>query len=319
MIGNISISFASDISHPPTNKEIINHQSKNGEGINSDLYRSFLYDQEDINFIKKQKNIKYIIAAAYQLHPSDAVDFLMDYLPEIKNDILGLSLFISCALREDEFNKELPIEALSENLIRLSPKNGYVYYFLAYYYAKTDDIGNCSKYTKQAIKAPIFDNLWDDFSENAISTSIFLGYSKLAAQTHALGLQHDIFIYYKLADYLLNKTTNSDYLLLVLKMGTILKSNSATVLSDYMSMAIQKKSLEKLEKYQDTETGLNNIEAEKGQLKILTDYLQNIGDNYSISEKRWEQYYDDLYGKSEGFAIKKLMDEYPVGLMKADE
>jgi hypothetical protein len=185
---------------------------------------------------------------------------------------------------------------------------------MAYYYAKTNNFDNCISFTEKAVNATSFNNHWADFSENSISTSIFLGYSKLAAQIHALGLQHDIFVYYRLAEYILNRATSRNNIVLCKDMGAILKKNSTTVLGDYISIAIQKKSLEKLNKYTNTDMELASIEDLKGHLKILTESLSKISEKYDISEKRWEQYYDDLYVESEHYAIEKLMGEYPINI-----
>lgn len=313
ILTNVHIALAADISHPPTYEEI-KQSYKDGDNFRTDLHEAFKYNSNDIELLKKKKNINHIIAVAYQLERSEAVDFLMGYLPEIRANYLGLSLLISCALREEILNKELPIEELSKELIKQSPNNGYAYFMMAYYHAKTNSFDNCIKFTKKAVDASSFNNHWADYSKNSISGSIFLGYSELAAQMHALGLQHDIFVYYRLAEYILKNDTNRNKIALCMEMGTILKKNSTTILGDYMSMAIQKKALEKQKKYKNTDKELSSIEELKKHLKILTESLSRISETHDISEKRWEQYYADLYGKSEHYAIKKLMSEYPVNI-----
>ena len=313
IIANVSIVSASDVSHPPTYEQI-KKSYKNGDNFNTDLYSAFQYNSDDIQLLKQQESIDYIIAIAYQLDRSEAISLMMEYLTDTKKNVLGLSLLISCALREDKFNEKLPIEHFSQGLIELSPNNGYAYYLMAYYYAKIDNFEYCIKYTEQAVNAATFNNYWADFSENSIKTSVFLGYSKIAAQMYSLGLQHDFFIYYKLADYILNHDSNMNNILLCKKMGSIIKENSTTVLGDYMSMATLKKSFGKLKKYRNTEKDLSSIEDLKAQLKILTDSLTKISGIYDIPEKRWEQYYTDLYEQSEHYAIKKLMNEFPVNI-----
>ena len=314
IITNVHLAFASDISHPPSYEQIKQSYRRDGDEFNTDLHEAFQYDSDDIELLKQKDNISYIIGVAYQLDRSEAINLLMGYLPEIKKNYLGLSLFISCALREENLNTKLPIESLSKELIKQSPNNGYAYYLMAYYYAKTNNFDNCINFTEKAVNASSFNNYWADFSEISISTSIFLEYSKLAAQLHALGLQHDIFVYYRLAEYILNNSTSRDNIVLCKDMGVIIKKNSTTVLGDYMSIAIQKKALEKLKRYKNTAKELSSIEDLKGHLKILTESLSKISETHDISEKRWEQYYDDLYGKSEHYAINKLINEYPVNI-----
>jgi hypothetical protein len=81
-----------------------------------------------------------------------------------------------------------------------------------------------------------------------------------------------------------------------------------------MSIVIQKKSLEKLKKYNNKNKELKSIGDLKKHLKTLTESLSKISEMKDIPEKRWEKYYDDLYGKSERYAIKKLMSEYPLNI-----
>ena len=208
IITNVHFALASTISHPPAYEQI-KQSYKNGDRFDTDLYEDLKYNAFDINLLKRQKNISYIVAIAYQLDRSEAINLLMSYLPEIRTNYLGLSLLISCALREDKLNKKLPIENLSKELIKQSPNNGYAYYVMAYYYAKTNNFDNCINCTKKAV---------------------------------------------------------------------------------------------------------NSSEDLKKHLKTLTESLSKISEMKDIPEKRWEKYYDDLYGKSERYAIKKLMSEYPLNI-----
>jgi len=310
---NLSICLASNISHPPTFEQM-NKSRKDGDSFNMELLEAFQYSSEDIELLKQKGNINYIIAAAYQLDQPSAINLLMDYLSEIKKNYLGLSLLISCSLREETLNTNLPIELLSKRLIKQSPNNSYAYYLMAYYYAKINNFEKCITYTNQATNASFFNNHWAEYSENSISTSMFLGYSKLAAQMHAIGLQHDVIIYYRLAKYILKSSPDRKNAMLCKKMGTILKKHSTNVLWDYVSIGILKISLEQLKDTKNIKNELSTIEDLKAHLSILTESLKRIGETYDISEKRWELYYTDLYRQSEHYAIKKLMKEFPLTL-----
>jgi hypothetical protein len=310
---NANFALSSEISHPPTYEQI-KQSYKDRDQIKTDLYEAFKYNSDDIEFLKQKKNINYIVAIAYQMNRSEAVNLLMSYLPEISHNYLGLSLLISSALREENLDKKIPLENLSKELIKQSPNNGYAYYLIAFYYAKMNQFEECINFTYKAVNSSSFNNHWADYSKNSISTSTILGYPILAAQIHALGLQHDMFVYYELAKYILNHDTSRNSIALCKEMGTILKKNSTTIFADYMSLAIQKKALEKQKKYINTDKELGTIEDLKGHLKILTESLSTISETHDIGEKRWEQYYADLYGQSEQYAIKKLMSEYPVNI-----
>ncbi|XCN72703.1 MAG: hypothetical protein Q3M24_20815 [Candidatus Electrothrix aestuarii] len=308
---NVPIVSAEKVSHPPTYEQM-KEAIKEDESFDTDLYEALQYTSEDIQRLKNTGNIQYIIAAASQLHGSERISLLVEHLKDVEKNILGLSLLITTLLHEDEIRKTPSIEGLIQKLKELSPNNGYPYYLRAYYYARKGDTDFCIKYTKQATQYPVFNNYEVELSENSIAGSIFLGYSKLAAQIHALVPQNDIFLYYKLAQYILkNSSDNKADILLCLEMGKILQAASTTVISDYISIAILKKTFEALKTYQETKGNLSSLNKLKERLTILTECSKKISTNSDISETRWVEHYDELYAVSEQSAMKKLIADYP--------
>jgi hypothetical protein len=308
---NASIGSATEVSHPPTYeqmKEAIKRDDAFGEG----LYEALQYSSDDIQRLKKTKNIQYIIAAASQLHGSERISLLVEQLKDVEKNILGLSLLITTLLHEDEIRETPSLEGLIQKLKELSPNNGFPYYLQAYYHAQKGDTDSCIRYTKQAAQYPVFNNYDKEISKNSIAASIFLGYPKLAAQLHALVQLNDMFLYYKLAQYILeNSSDNKSNMLLCLKMGKILQAASTTIIADYISIAILKKSFEALKTYQETKQELSSLYELKESLTILTECSTKISKTKDISQKRSEKYYTELYETSEQYAMKNLISEYP--------
>lgn len=309
---NASIGSATEVAHPPTYEQM-KKAFKKDDAPDIDLYEVLQYSSDDIQRLKKTGSINYIIAAASQLYGSEKISLLMEHLKSVQKNILGLSLLITTLLNEDEIRKTPPLEGLIQRLKELSPNNGYPYYLQAYYYARKGDLASCINYTKQAVQCAVFNNYEVKLSENSIAASMFLGYLKLAAQIHALVLQNDMFLYYKLAQYILeNSPDNKANMLLCKEMGKRLKANSTTVIGDYLSIGIQKKAFEALKKYQKIEEDLCSLNELKKSIDVRTGCSDKISKTKDISKKRWEKYYEDLYEKSEKYAMEKLIAEYPV-------
>ncbi len=191
--------FGAELSHPPTFEQI--RQAYKHDDLKQEMLvvQALEYTDDDIETIKKQNNINYIIGASYQTYRHQGCELLTEYFSIIQNDPVGLSLLISFALQSDVKPSLSNIGKLTDILIRLEPANSFSYYLKAYYYSKIGKPGLCYNYLQQGNRKN-FNNFFKELSVISINTSLFLGYSKIAAQIHALGLQHDVLIYKNLAE-----------------------------------------------------------------------------------------------------------------------
>ena len=293
---------ASEVSHPPTFQQVKN-------ASDPDVYEALKYTENDIKKLISQNIPDYIIGAAYQYDKPKTVSFLKDHFALLENRPAGLSLFISCALQEYKKLQNINFEELTEMLIKADPENSYSYYLKAYYFSKIDNTDKCLSYVKKANRKRICNNYFTELSNISINTSLFLGYSKFVAQNYALGLQHDIMIFSGLSKYLTQKALRPEFKIECLKMGVILRKNSKTLLNDMLSYAVQLRALKDM-KRKDSEVRAVE-EAKKDSMKAL-EIAHAIEDEYDIPEKRQVEYFNDLYSRSETYAILKLEKEYPV-------
>lgn len=302
------ICHASEVSHPPTFQQM--KDASSGESCDdAAVYEALKYTDIDVKHLTSQNDINYIIGAAYQYDKSNAISFLNKYLPLIENNPIGLSLFISCALQEDDPAKNIDLEHLTEQLIKIDSGNGYVYYLKAYYYSKLNNADKCLYYMQKANSAGRINNYFTELSNISIKTSLFLGYSKFAAQSYALGLQHDIMIVSGLSQYLSQMKGATEFQIECMKMGVILRNNSKTLLSDLLSYAVQIRALKEM---RGKEYEIKATEKKRKESLRILETANAIDEKYNIPEKRQIQYFDDLYSKSETYAILKLLKEYPV-------
>jgi hypothetical protein len=299
---------ASEVTHPPTFQQIKSGSNEVGCG-DSAIYEALKYTDNDVKILKKQNNYKYILGAAYQYDKEKTIPFLNEYFTLIEKDPAGLSLLISCALQEYEHVQKINFEQLTEKLIYTDPENSYAYYLKAYYFSKIDNAGECLSYMRRANNKKIFNNYFTELSNISIKTSLFLGYSKYVAQYYALGLQHDIIIFSGLSKYLTQKGRKPEFKMECLKMGMILRKNSKTLLNDFISFAVQLRALKELK---GKESEIKSVEQEKDESSKILEIAHSIEETYDIPESRQVEYFNDLYSKSETYAIIKLSKEYPV-------
>jgi len=306
---SISLSHAEGTSDQLISKQVIKKED-------SFASENLKYTSADIYRIKKQKNIKYIIAAAHQMEydaNSDSLNFMKPYLQDMQKYPSGFSLYVNYMVRSpkvDNNHADKETERLLQKFIDIVPENGYAYYLAAYYYCDIKDIEKCLEYTEKAVNAKFFDNYWKELSGYLIETSVFLGYAKSVAHRQALPLSHYQIMYKKISDYITTKQPTVKNILLIKKMGELLYDSSSTVLEGLISLSIRKDSIKNIhdKKY---EKELEGIEKERNMIVSCMKYLNYAGNNPAISEKRWEQYGDDLFQHSELYAIKKLMADYP--------
>ena len=304
----VSICSASEVSHPPTFQQMKNASSKEGCG-DSAIYEALKYTDNDIKLIKNQHDYRYIIGAAYQYDKQKTVSFLKEYLPLIENNAVGLSLFISSALQNFEQIQNIDFESYTERLIKIDPENSYTFYIKAYYLSKVNDADKCLFYLREGNRRKIFNNFLIELSNISIKTSLFLGYSKFAAQNYALGLQHDIGVFSELSKYLTQKTLKPDFKIECLKMGMVLRKNSKNILNDLLSLAVKLRALKEME---NKENEIRAIEKERQESWELIETANAIEETYDIPEDRQVEYYNDVYSESETYAILKLLKEFPL-------
>jgi hypothetical protein len=304
----LPICHASEVSHPPTFQQM--KDASNGENCDeSAIYEALKYTDNDVNYLKKNNNFIYIIGAAYQFDKPKAISFLKQFLPLIENNPIGLSFLISCALQEDDPAKSIDLEHLTEQLINIDPGNSNVYYLKAYFFSKLNNADKCLYYMRKASNISNFNNYYTELSNISIKTSLFLGYSKIAAQSYALGLQHDIMIYSELSKYLAQNKQAPEFQIECFKMGVTLRKNSKTLLNDLISYAVQLRALKQMK---GRENEIKAVEKERKKSLDILETIQVIDEAYDIPEDRQVEYFNDLYSKSETYAIIKLMKEYPL-------
>lgn len=299
---------ASELSHPPTFHQMKDASKKNGP-YDSAIYDALKYTENDVERLIKENNPIYIIGAAYQYDKLKSISFLKKFFPLIKDNPAGLSLFISCALQKYEQSLNIDFDDLTKRLINIDSENSCGYYFRAYYFAKLNQADECLQYIRKGNSKKTFNNYFAELSNISIKTSLFLGYSEYVAQNYALGLQDDIMIYSGLSKYLTQKMQKPIFTIECLKMGMILRKNSKTLLNDLLSYAVQLRALKKMK---GKENDIKTIEREKNESWKILEIAHTIEDTYNIPENRQVEYFNDLYSKSETYAILKLAKEYPV-------
>ena len=289
------------------------------EGDEKTVSEVLRYTEDDIDHLKKQNNINYIIGAAYQLgaatknYKQKFLTLLKQYIHLVEVTPIGLSLLLSRALREDDLARDLDLEYLTDKLISLDSKNGYPYYFKAYYFSTIKNADKCLLYMAKANSQEIFNNYYTELSNISIMTSLFLGYAKTVAQIHALGQQHDIGIFLGLSKYLNGKIKKPECLNESVKMGMALKKSSRTILNDLLSYAVL---LQAYAKMKGKEEELRAVEHERDDAFKMLYTLDTFYEKHDVSEKRIVEYYEDLYSTSETYAVRKLLQEYPVDDLK---
>ncbi len=299
--------FAFEASHPPTFQQMKEASNHDNDGA-SLIHESLKYTANDGNRLRKEKNVAYIIGAAYQAERSEAIALLMRHISLVEELPLGLSLLIGVALQVDNAGELVDMDDLTDAFMRIDPRNSYPYYLKAGYYAKLKNAEQCVMYMEKANNKQHFTNYFKELSRISIQTSLFLGYSEFAAQYYASGLQHDIMIFNTLSKFLVKDAANPKSLEECRKMGIVLRRNSATLLTELISYGVLKRALKKMKRMDE----LKEVEREKEKFSRILDMAYDIHETYDIPEKRLVEYYNDLYAHSETYAILKLSREYPV-------
>jgi len=116
-------------------------------------------------------------------------------------------------------------------------------------------------------------------------------------------------IFSGLSKYLTQKALRPEFKIECLKMGVILRKNSKTLLNDMLSYAVQLRALKDMKGKESEVRAVE--EAKKDSMKAL-EIAHAIEEEYDIPENRQVEYFNDLYSRSETYAILKLAKEYPV-------
>jgi hypothetical protein len=304
------------IPHPPRFSDIIKGKSfLNDEFSEEDseykyaLWQALDYSLADLDKIRGQDNLALWVGGAYQMHnDSSALRFLLPKLSEIQTDPAALALFISYQLQTD-VPEAPPVEQLIDHLHVIDPENSLPYYFKAYWEMTRNNPEACLASIVQGNSQRVFHSYTKEFSRMSITASEFLGYSPFTARYVALGLQPDLLIYPKIYKYLFGTLPTIKTFTACAAFGKQLQQDSITLIFDLVAINIQRRALEKIVT-SDTAPLLGQLQQAKKAIQERLDRFEAITEQNPISEKRFVQYFDELYAVSEAQAMETLFKEY---------